>query len=232
MALIVTRKELKYAISDVEYFKYVKLLSVLLTPDKSNGDIGYNVRSLYFDGYSNDDYYAKIDGIEVRKKIRLRVYGPNDEKVKLELKKKIGVDQTKETIIISREDAKALIDLEYSVLLKYEEKTARTIYNIMTIGGYRPKVLVEYKRRAYIHTENRIRITLDSDIRKSEFEFDLFDEDVYLEPTFGQYDAVLEVKFDGELFKWIAELLKGNDCIYESISKYSNSRGFFENYLA
>ncbi|MGL4850619.1 MAG: polyphosphate polymerase domain-containing protein [Clostridium sp.] len=232
MALIVTRKELKYAISDVEYFKYVNLLSVLLTPDKSNGEVGYNVRSLYFDGYNNDDYYAKMDGIEVRKKIRLRVYNPKDEKVKLELKKKIGVNQTKETITITREDAKALIDLDYSVLLKYEEKTARTIYNIMTIGGYRPKVLVEYKRRAYIHTENRIRITLDSEIRKSEFEFDLFDEDVYLAPTFNQYDAVLEVKFDGELFKWITDLLKGNDCIYESISKYSNSREFFDNYLA
>lgn len=232
MAIVVSRKELKYAISEVEYSKYVDLLSKLLKPDKSNGEVGYNVRSLYFDSAFNDDYYAKMDGLETRKKIRLRIYRTTDTEVKLEIKRKVGVNQTKSTIMIKKDDAIELIKMNYEVLLKYDEETAKRAYNIMILGQYRPKVLVEYKRKAYIHRENKIRITLDCDIRASEFDFDLFNENVYLMPTFDTYDAVLEVKFNGELFKWISDMIRGNDCVYESISKYSNSRKFFDNYLA
>ncbi|MCG4735088.1 VTC domain-containing protein, partial [Casaltella massiliensis] len=71
-------------------------------------------------------------------------------------------------------------------------------YNIMTIGQYRPVVLVDYNRRAYIHNENNIRVTLDSDIKSNEFDFDMFNEDTLMTPIVDYYNAVLEVKFDGE----------------------------------
>lgn len=228
----VSRRELKYVISESEYFRLVDIFKAILTEDPNNKDYGYSIRSLYFDSIDNSDYYGKINGEEIRKKIRLRIYDTSDQKVKLEIKRKLNINQIKETTTISRDDAKELINKNYSVLLKYDNDIAKTAYNIMTIGQYQPVVLVEYNRRAYLHQENKIRVTLDSDIRTNETEFDLFSEDVTLIPIFNHYDSLLEVKYDGELFCWISDLLSGKDMVYQSLSKYCSGRKFFENYLA
>lgn len=230
--LKVSRRELKYIISESEYFRLLDLFKMILTSDSNNKGYGYSIRSLYFDSIDNSDYYGKINGEEIRKKIRLRIYNTNDQTVKLEIKRKLNINQIKETTTISRDDAKELINKNYAVLLKYDNDIARTAYNIMTIGQYQPVVLVEYNRRAYLHKENRIRVTLDSDIRSNETDFNLFSDDVIMTPVFNNYDALLEVKYDGELFCWISDLLSGKDMIYQSLSKYCSGRKFFENYLA
>lgn len=229
--MIVNRRELKYPIGEMDYYKVNELFKEVLTPDPNNKSYGYRIRSLYFDSLNNDDYYAKVNGEEIRKKIRLRIYDTKTDEVKLEIKRKINVSQRKETTTISREDAIALINKDYSVLLKYKNDTAKSAYNIMTIGQYRPVVLVDYNRRAYIHSENNIRVTLDSDIKSNEFDFDMFNEDILMTPIVDYYNAVLEVKFDGELFCWISQALAGLDTTNRSLSKYCSSRQFFENYI-
>lgn len=229
--MIVNRRELKYPIGETDYYKVNELFKEVLTPDPNNKSYGYRIRSLYFDSLNNDDYYAKVNGEEIRKKIRLRIYDTKTDEVKLEIKRKINVSQRKETTTISREDAIALINKDYSVLLKYKNDTAKSAYNIMTIGQYRPVVLVDYNRRAYIHSENNIRVTLDSDIKSNEFDFDMFNEDILMTPIVDYYNAVLEVKFDGELFCWISQALAGLDTTNRSLSKYCSSRQFFENYI-
>lgn len=229
--MIVNRREMKYPIGEQDYYKVDKLFREVLTPDKYSKEFGYRVRSLYFDGLNNEDYHSKMDGEEVRKKIRLRIYHTNTEWVNLEIKRKLNINQIKETTLIKREDALALIDKNYSVLLKYEDNTAKSAYNIMTTGNYRPVVMIDYNRKAYIHTENNIRVTLDSDIRSNEFEFDIFNENVLMVPIVDYYNALLEVKFDGELFCWISQALTSLDTTNQSMSKYCSARGFFQNYM-
>lgn len=229
--MIVNRRELKYPIGEMDYYKINELFKGVLKPDKNNKEYGYRIRSLYFDSVNNCDYHSKMDGEEVRKKIRLRIYNTNTDTVKLEIKRKLNISQIKETTTISREDAIKLINKEYSVLLKYDNQTAQSAYNIMTIEQYQPVVLVDYNRRAYIHTENNIRVTLDSDIRSNEFNFDIFSEDVLMSPIVDYYNALLEVKFDGELFCWISQALTDLDTTNQSLSKYCSSRRFFENYM-
>lgn len=229
--MIVNRRELKYPIGEMDYYKVNELFKSVLTPDKNNKEYGYTIRSLYFDSINSCDYYSKMDGEEVRKKIRLRIYDTNTDTVKLEIKRKLNISQIKETTIISREDAIKLINKDYSVLLKYDNQTAHSAYNIMTIDQYQPVVLVDYNRRAYIHNENNIRVTLDSDIRSNEFDFNMFSEDVIMTPIVDYYNAILEVKFDGELFCWISQALTDLDTTNQSLSKYCSSRIFFENYM-
>ena len=229
--MIVNRRELKYPIGEMDYYKVNDLFKLVLTPDPNNKEYGYRIRSLYFDSLNDDDYYAKINGEEVRKKIRLRIYDTKTDKVKLEIKRKINISQRKETVTITREDAIKLINMDYSVLLKYNNDIANSAYNIMTMGQYRPAGLVDYNRMAYIHTENNIRVTLDSDIRSNEFDFNMFSEDVSMTPIVDYYNAVLEVKFDGELFCWISQALADLDTTNRSLSKYCSSRRLFENYL-
>lgn len=230
--VIVNRRELKYIINEYNYYKFNNVFKNMLRRDPNDKNFGYQVRSLYFDSLNNCDFYSKMSGEEIRKKIRLRIYDTNTQIVKLEIKRKINLNQIKESVTISKEDAISLINKDYKVLLNYDNSTAKTAYNIMTIGQYRPVVLIEYNRRAYYHTENQIRVTLDGDIRANETNFDLFSNTANLTPVFNYYQSVLEVKYNGELFNWITQIISGNDCINQSLSKYCTSRKFFDNYLA
>lgn len=228
----VVRQEEKYPISYFDYVDLSQRLSNVLLEDPNNGQGGYRVRSLYFDSYRNTDFYEKLSGMENRKKIRLRIYSPDDEKVKLEIKKKFGGSQVKDTVVISREDAKRLIDMDYEALLNYKSDVARTIYNIMKIDRLRPVVLIEYRRKAFIHPMNEIRLTLDTDIRSSETNFDFFGQAPVLIPTDDYFMGILEVKYNGFIFKWITDILTPFDLNRESYSKYMVSKGIFEKFMA
>ncbi len=229
--LRVSRVELKHHIN---YFQYVSLshkLANILVEDKHNGDRGYAIRSLYFDDLANTDFYAKLAGIENRKKIRLRVYSPKDQKAKLEIKRKFGDSQEKKTVLIEKADAEELIKLNYEVLRKYDSETASSIYHIMKMNQLRPVVLIEYRRKAYLHQMNNIRVTLDNDIRSNEHDFGLFDESVVMVPTDDHDTNVLEVKYNNFIFKYITDIFAPLDLERQSYSKYMIARGLFERYM-
>lgn len=230
--LAVSRHELKYPINFAHYASLNNTLKNVLIQDKHNGLYGYPVRSLYFDSYENTDFYEKLSGLENRKKIRLRTYSPDSPLVKLEIKIKRNTSQEKKSVIISKEDAEELINLNYDVLNKYESEAAAMIYRIMKFNYLRPVVLIEYTRKAFIHPMNNIRLTLDSEIRSSETDFNMFSKDVILTPVEEYFSALLEVKYDKFIFKWLTDLITPHNVNQESYSKYMVSRGIFERYMA
>ena len=219
--LKVFRHEYKYAISYEEMLGLRQKLNELLDIDRDYN--GYIVRSLYFDSINDIDYYEKLDGVINRKKIRLRIYEPNSKKVKLELKSKYDYHQQKESLLITSEDAKNIINENYGVLLGYKEDIASKIYSILTMNCYKPKVIIEYQRIAYT-TRNGTRITFDYNIRKSDQVDNFFDKDInYLELTPPQ-NIVLEIKFDRFLEPYISNVLNQYIARKESISKYVMGR--------
>lgn len=229
--LSVSRVELKHHINYFQYISLSQRLNNVLVGDKHNGDKGYTVRSLYFDDLGNNDFYDKLAGLENRKKIRLRVYDPKDNKAKLEIKRKYGDSQEKKTVLIDKADAQELIKQNYEVLRKYESETAKSIYHIMMLNKLRPVVLIEYRRKAFMHPMNNIRVTLDNDIRSNEIDFGLFDEKVIMIPT-DDYDTnILEVKYNNFIFKYITDLFSDLNLERQSYSKYMVSRGLFERYM-
>ena len=230
-SLVVSRHEVKYFINPIKCMQLSSVLKNVMIEDKHNGADGYIIRSLYFDTYGEADFYEKLAGIENRKKIRLRVYSPNDKLVKLEIKRKFGDEQVKKSAFISKDDAKRLIDCDYDVLRKYENATVRTIYEIMHINRVRPVVLIEYQRKAFIHPTNNIRVTVDTNIRSNETYFGLFDEFPVFCPVEEFIFALLEIKYDAFLIHWLSELLSTYDLTNGAYSKYFISRGIFERYL-
>lgn len=228
----VSRKELKYLISFTDYSYLSTTLNGPLMSDKHNGPFGYNIRSLYFDTPGNNDFHEKMDGVEKRKKIRLRCYNYDDEFIKLEIKRKFGDNQKKFSVMISRKDASELIKCNYDVLLNYSGQAVNMIYNLMKLEKYTPVVLIEYRRKAFIHPTNNIRITLDSQIRSSETNFDIFEKNPILYPNIDDNNYILEVKYDGFLYKWIGDILSRCDTSRRSISKYSTSRWMYESYMS
>ena len=158
----------------------------------------------------------------IRKKLRLRIYDINSDLAKIEIKNKIDYHQLKESLVIDKKLANDIINGEYSGLLNIDNDLAKKIYTLLQ-SGYRPKVIIEYDRAAYI-TKTTTRITFDYNIKKSH-DFDKFyTNDInYFELT-NPNDVVLEVKFDRFLEPYIGDILEKYTNRYQSVSKYVMGR--------
>jgi hypothetical protein len=194
------------------------LLKLSMSPDTNNGIDGYEVRSLYFDSIYDDDFFDKKEGLENRKKIRLRTYGHSSEIIKLEVKEKRGESQLKRSLIINKEEAEKMIRGDYRFLLLKDSDLSKNIYLEMTQKLYRPKTLIEYKREAYIMKSNDVRITFDTKLTSSEANFDIFSEEIPMNQIY--FETIMEVKYRDFLFEYIKKIIRGIDKKEVSVSKY------------
>lgn len=220
----VYRQEKKYFMTVVDMQKLSDRLGSIMIPDPHNGALGYCIRSLYFDTINEKDYDDKIDGLELRRKIRLRIYDPAADFAMLEMKQKEGSYQKKRSLRLSRQDAQQVAEGCYDSLLQYDNPFAAECYGLMHWQCYRPKTIVEYKRRAYIAKENKIRITFDHEIRATETNLDLFCSALNMYPVLDPFNVVLEVKYNGFLLSYIKNLVNAADRSELSVSKYCLAR--------
>lgn len=220
----VLRQEKKYLVNMVLARELGAYLAAVMAEDAHSGAEGYSVRSLYFDTLNDRDFEDKVEGLELRRKIRLRVYDPSNDFAMLEMKQKEGDRQKKRSLRLEREEAKRLIRGDLTPLLEYQEPFAAELYALMSCRCYRPKAVVEYRRRAFLAKENKVRITIDSRITASEACFDLFGENLPQYPVLDPYNAVLEVKYNGFLPSYIKELASAANCSEISVSKYCLAR--------
>lgn len=222
--LNVLRQEEKYPLNLQEAIQFSHRFSQLLMPDQHSGNGSYLVRSLYFDTVDDKDFFDKVTEQNARRKIRLRIYSPDAQWAKLEMKQKTGSFQRKRSLLISREDALALIDGNTSVLLHYDEAFSAELFAVMTTECYRPRSIVEYQRRAFMSTENNIRLTFDSRICATESSMELFHPFLPLNPVFDSDKVIFEVKYDRFLLGYISEIISSINRRSISSSKYCLSR--------
>ena len=227
----VLRQEKKYLLSYDQFRRLDHQLMQVLHPDSHNGTDGYAVRSLYFDTLQERDCYEKEDGLEVRRKIRLRTYDPDSSFAMLEMKQKQGENQKKRSLRLTRADAEELCRGNYSGLLRYEDSFARECYGIMNMMCYRPKSIVEYQRKAFVAKENQTRITFDFSIRATESDFRIFSPDLNQYPVLDPYLVIMEVKFNRFLLSYIKELVGREGKSPVSVSKYCLSRSIGLHYM-
>lgn len=220
----VLRREEKYALHTSEAIYYADQFDQLLPKDAYSESGSYMVRSLYFDTVNDRDFFEKINEQNLRRKIRLRIYDPSDQKAKLEIKEKQGVFQKKRSLTVTKADALELIAGNISVLFNYKDDLADELYALMAMGYYRPKTIIEYQRKAFMAKENNIRLTFDSEIRATESSFDLFAEDLLLYPIANENYVIFEVKYNRFMLSYIAEIIAEVDRRQVSSSKYCMGR--------
>ena len=222
--LDVYRREFKYLVSEYEAAELRRRLPYVAPPDPHNGPGGYLVRSLYFDTLTDDDFEAKVDGTDDRRKIRIRVYDPSGDTAKLELKQKSGGFQRKRSLTLSRAEAEAMIRGDYGGLLSRPEPLAQWLCIRMTAGCYVPRCIVEYDRIAFVKNANDTRVTFDCGLRATEASFDLFDPGLVTYPVCPPGQITLEVKYNRFLLSDVKDALRPADRLQVSNSKYCAAR--------
>lgn len=219
--LQVRRYEEKYLLAPAQAAALQNLLDGVLQRDDYSADGAYFIRSLYFDTPEDADYKDKLLGVSERKKLRLRLYNLQTAQVKLEIKAKRAKTSHKQSAVLDRAAAQALVDGDPTPLLG-EGPAARAAYALYQ-GEHRiPAVLIDYERTAWVFPVGRARITLDSHVRASKSDA-LFAANV---PMVGVLDpmTILEVKYDQPLPAWLGRVLSSIPGTPLSISKYAMAR--------
>ena len=219
----VVRREMKYTLDRCTADILRAKLGMLLPVDKFGPSEGYYVRSLYFDTLYDKDYHDKVDGLETRHKIRLRIYDPRDTTAKLEVKKKVGREQWKYSASVDREDARLIIEGAYGKLRgKYKSPFLQNVLRKMEMECYAPKTIVEFHRLAFVEYTNETRITFDTSLQATEADMSIFSTNLSLYPI--AYPAILEVKYNRFLLSHIKSVLQITDQMPVSTSKYCLGR--------
>lgn len=211
------RFEYKYIITYADYFKIRNLISVMLEHDKHGGKDDYPVHSIYLDDLVFSGASDKAFGNEIHQKYRIRFY--NDEnKMKLELKHKIGEESTKYSTPINRELYEAILEQDLDIIEKYiDDQLIRKYMLDMLNHGLLPKVTMRYLREAYKDSIDNLRITFDHTLFGDRFEEDVFDVDKQL---LNSEKMILEVKYEHYLPKEIKQILRKIKPNHVSYSKY------------
>ncbi|MBN2356091.1 polyphosphate polymerase domain-containing protein [candidate division KSB1 bacterium] len=192
----------------------------------------YTVRSIYFDRPDLPFYHEKIEGIERRKKIRIRGYNQlnHPSRVYLEIKRKYNVLTEKQRAPVYFHNLARLLDskdihkyvLDRPGIDGALENAQRFFYNVTALYP-RPVVLVVYHREAFYSKFNRqLRLTIDKHIhRRLTPGLDLF-SDHQLEPVLQGY-FVFEIKFYRGLPYWLSALIREFNLRRQPVSKYTTS---------
>ena len=225
----VFRDEKKFYITRLEAAVLEKKLSEVLRYDMDGKE--YMVRSVYFDDCFSKDFWATQYGDLVRKKIRIRCYRPDEDPVKLEVKNKAADKQLKQTVLIPAALAREMISGQYDGLLDLNDKLANEVYYYLKKSSYRPAATVEYNRSAFVYDNFSVRITFDSEIKISETDFDIFNEQMLLYPACTSDFVLMELKYNQFLPEFIKRMLKDSNLVSTAFSKYCMSRVFINEYF-
>lgn len=209
------RNEYKYLLSDTDALVLRNRIQNLIPLDSHSGNDGYYlIRSLYFDDQQNSCYYQGEDGVDYRNKYRIRYYNNDTSRIILEKKSKTHGMTKKVSVRISEEECRLFMKGEYG-------GNANDLVIDLKNRCYKPKVIVSYRRRAYIYTLGNVRITFDYDLTSSNMvENFLHPEKLSERPIFPIGSSLLEVKWDGFMPEFIKSVLDINSIQWTSFSKY------------
>jgi len=215
------RHELKYIITESEAIVIQNRLKLLMKRDSHANENGYFIRSLYFDDRDEQAFRDKIDGVNSRKKYRIRFYDYDDSYISLECKEKEGNYINKVSARLSRDDLEKILHGDYSFLKNRNEQVCKDFYIECALNGMKPNVIVDYDRIPYVYTHGDVRITFDSHVRSSFAFEDIFDCIIPVYEVLDPGTLIMEVKYTEYCPTIIRELLQPSDSIYTSASKYA-----------
>lgn len=220
------RNEIKFIISKTMAEVLKQRLSLIMSVDNNsyNSDNSYLIRSLYFDNENSDAYYEKMDGVEYRKKYRIRIYNFDDKFIRLECKYKHNNMTSKDQILIDKELCIKIIDGKIDEIDLTKDNLLRQFALDYRLNRLEPSIIVDYNRVAFTYHVSDVRITFDSQIKSGMYNYNLFDKNATAYRVIDDNQMVLEVKFNEILPESIALILQTVPTFRQAFSKFAACR--------
>lgn len=224
------RKEIKFMLNMEQYEKLLDEIHNYMDPDKfCIGGKDYGIYNLYYD--TPDDYLIRtsLEKPYYKEKIRLRSYfSPTkpDDKVFLEIKKKVGgiVTKRRVTLTLAESDAYLLQHQKPVDLTKYLQKQIFSELDVF-LDSYPivPKQYISYQRSAFFGKDDPdFRLTFDRCITERRYDLSLG------LPSYGAQiiapnQRLMEVKIADAMPLWLSEKLAELKIYKISFSKYGRA---------
>lgn len=216
------RSELKYICMerDLELIKN-KISNVLCVDPNSNENGRYCIHSLYFDDYKNTCMKEIDSGDFKRSKWRIRYYNNFENSLYLEKKEKLFGKCHKKKCKLSVDEYYSIIKGNYmDVFWNTEQKLLKQFIIDIITRDFKPKVIIDYERFAFIEPILNIRITLDTNISASYDIYNFLNSNYIKYPIQNKNYHVVEVKFDDILPSYIKNIFYSYNFKQTSFSKY------------
>ena len=224
------RKELKYIVGDDVFLDVRNRITGFMRPDEHQTGEYYRIRSIYFDSPTYTCLRENKAGVSTREKYRIRTYNCSNKVIMAEIKIRHADTISKMSTRISPELLESLIqpdcgkrkealieasraDTGNRVIEKYLAKAVNEIY--------RPAVMVDYERSAFVYDICNVRITFDRNVFASRDFERMFDNALTGRVAIANGLHILEIKYDEFLPDEIKDLLGGMKLIRSSSSKYA-----------
>jgi len=221
------RFELKYILPVAQCARLIEDLKHHIPADSHGGEAGYPLVSLYYDSPQLDCFWAKIEGIRFRRKVRLRIY-PGDyisqvSRGSIEIKQRINKTVQKRRLELPLDRAEALCAgmLSLEGLDEMDTQVANEVTYLSRSMDLQPSAITAYWRRAFEGQEENagVRITFDTYVasRIHALTVNAPAKNRLILPA--DY-CIMEVKCDDRVPEWVISLLARHDCQLNRVSKY------------
>ena len=191
----------------------------------------YTVRSIYFDSSNFNFYHEKIEGIKIRKKLRIRGYDSvsSNDLIFLEIKNKyenfIGKNRAPlkfhdlgRLLKTKSVESYTLTENGYANSVKDGEK----FFHHILRNDLKPTILIVYEREPYFSKfDNNLRITIDKNLRYyAHPKLNNLYKDIDLEFATPNH-FILEIKFINGYPIWLQKIIMEFNLKRRSVSKYT-----------
>ncbi|MEN8435860.1 polyphosphate polymerase domain-containing protein [Clostridium septicum] len=219
------RYELKFIVNKEAFQRITAELPKYMNLDKHCSDMGtYMIHNIYFDTPDDEIIQKSLAKPYYKEKLRLRSYTNPirmEDKVFLELKKKIGGIVNKRRATMTYQEAISFIrKREYPKNCSYlDEQVLKEIEVFLNRYSVEAKAYLSYKRIAYYGKEDReFRVTFDENILTRREKVNFTSGDYGMELLNNKY--LMEVKIIGAIPLWLAKLLSELKVYRGGFSKY------------
>lgn len=209
------RMERKWSFSQRHIDLNQLIISIYKSPFRFNKL--YNsrqVNSLYFDDKNFTSILENLDGVNFKKKIKLRWYGNSHfiNSCALEIKEKKGFICRK---LVKEIDLGKQVKFDFDGINYLKAKVLKNLnYKLNLI----PVLSTHYKRNYYLSGNKKIRATLDYNIQSNQIVYKNF---FIFKKNFPQF--VYELKYDCSLDRYVRNNIFNITSRYSKNSKYINS---------
>ena len=160
------RHEVKHIISPGDAAAIRANLGAVAQIDPHAAEKGYyRIRSLYFDDLADTALHEKLDGVNERRKFRIRYYNDDLSYIMLECKIKRDGVGCKPQERLTLEETQKILRGETDWMVKSGRPLLAALYVDMKTRRLAPKTVVEYKRVPFVYGPGNVRVTIDWAIR-------------------------------------------------------------------
>lgn len=217
------RHEWKHEINYLDMLVIRTRMQAVMTPDPHAVNGKYLIRSLYFDTPADKALREKIDGVDNRKKFRIRLYNNDLSFIRLEKKTKWNNLGTKDMAALTPGEAQAIADGDIDWMANAPSDLLRELFVEMRTTGLRARTIVDYTREPFIFSAGNVRVTLDYNIRTGLMSTEFLKPDTPMIPV-PDDPIILEVKWDEFLPEIIRDAVQLENRRAAAFSKYAACR--------